>query len=149
MKLKEKIDLDFKNSMKEKNVIKKDTLSFVRAAIKQIEVDERRVLDCDEITALIAKQIKMRKDAISEFKKGNREDLIDSYQAEVDVLEEYMPKQLSDDEILAVIEDKFNSLDKEKNMSIMGLLMKEVMAEVSNTASGDRVSQLVKDFILK
>ena len=95
MSLKERLDADFKSAMKNKEKVKKDTISFVRAAIKQFEVDNREEVDDAGVAQILAKQVKMRKDALADFEAAGRTDLLDAYKAEIAVLEEYMPKQLS------------------------------------------------------
>ena len=88
---------DFKDAMKNHDTVRKNTISFARAAIKQYEVDNREELDDEGITAILAKQVKMRRDALSDFEKAGRDDLAESYRNEIAVLEEYLPKQMSED----------------------------------------------------
>ena len=98
MSLKERLTEDFKTAMKSKDEIAKNTINLARAAIKQVEVDTRKDLTDEEIIPIIAKQVKMRKDALADFEKGGRTDLIDAYNKEIEVLEVYLPAQLSEDE---------------------------------------------------
>ena len=91
MSLKEKLNADFKEAMKAKDKVRKDTINFVRAAIKQTEVDTREDVDDQGIAAILAKQVKMRKDALADFEAAGRQDMLDQYKAEIDVLMEYMP----------------------------------------------------------
>ena len=94
MSLKEKLNADFKEAMKAKDKVRKDTISFVRAAIKQVEVDTREEVDDQGVASILAKQIKMRKDALKDFEIAGRDDMISEYMAEINVLMEYMPQQL-------------------------------------------------------
>ena len=87
MSLKERLTEDFKTAMKSKDEIAKNTINLARAAIKQVEVDTRKDLTDEEIIPIIAKQVKMRKDALADFEKGGRTDLIDAYNKEIEVLE--------------------------------------------------------------
>ena len=103
MTLKERLNADFKEAMKNKQTVRKETISFVRAAIKQYEVDNREEIDDAEIASILAKQVKMRKDALADFESAGRTDLIESYNAEIQVLMDYMPKQLSEDEITDIV----------------------------------------------
>lgn len=105
MTLKERLNADFKEAMKNKQKVRKDTISFVRAAIKQFEVDNREEIDDAGIASILAKQVKMRKDALADFESAGRTDLIDAYNAEIEVLTEYMPKQLSADEIADIVKE--------------------------------------------
>ena len=99
MTLKERLNADFKEAMKNKEKVRKETISFVRAAIKQYEVDNREEIDDAGIASILAKQVKMRKDALADFESAGRTDLIDAYNAEIEVLMDYMPKQLTAEEI--------------------------------------------------
>ena len=83
MTLKERLMADFKEAMKEHDEVKKNTVSFARAAIKQYEVDHREELDDEGILAILSKQVKMRKDALADFEKAGRTDLAESYKAEI------------------------------------------------------------------
>ena len=81
MTLKERLDADFKDAMKKKEKVRKETISFVRAAIKQYEVDNREEIDDAGVAAILAKQVKMRKDALADFESAGRTDLVDAYNA--------------------------------------------------------------------
>lgn len=98
MSLKEQLMSDFKDAMKAKDEVRKNTISFARAAVKQYEIDNRKELDDEGIVAILAKQVKMRKDALSDFEKAGRMDLADAYKQEIEVLQKYLPAQLSADE---------------------------------------------------
>ena len=101
MALKDKLNNDFKEAMKAKDKIRKDTINFVRAAIKQVEIDTREEVDDQGVASILAKQIKMRKDALKDFEIAGRDDMISEYMAEINVLMEYMPQQLTDEELIA------------------------------------------------
>ena len=106
MTLKERLTEDFKEAMKAKDEVRKNTISLARAAIKQFEVDNRGTeLDDEGVIAILSKQVKMRKDALSDFEKAGRTDLADAYKAEMEVLMAYLPQQLSADEIADVVKE--------------------------------------------
>lgn len=92
--LKEKLLADLKQSMKDKNVVRKNTVQMVRAGILQIEKDTGKEVDDNKIIEIIAKEMKTKKDAIKDFEKAGRQDLVDQTNDEMKVLEEYLPKQL-------------------------------------------------------
>ena len=92
--LKEKLMNDLKNAMREKDEIKKNTVQMVRAAILQIEKDKGITVEDEKIIEIIAKEVKGKKDAIQDFEKGGRQDLIDQTNKEIEILQEYLPKQL-------------------------------------------------------
>ena len=149
MALKEKLMADFKDAMKAKDEVAKNTISFARAAIKQYEVDHREELSDDGIIAILSKQVKMRKDALADFEKAGRTDLIESYKAEIEVLNRYLPEQLSDDKICQIVEETAADLGIESGMQNMGKLMGSVMAKVKGVADGGQVKKLVEEFLKK
>src|SRR5690606_9966701 len=89
---------------------RKNTITLVRAAIKQIEVDQRREVSDEEIVEIISKQLKERRLSIEDFEKGNRQDLIDTNNKEIDILLNYLPKQLSEDEVEKIVDDTIKEL---------------------------------------
>ena len=93
--LKEKLLEDLKESMKEKNVIRKNVVQMVRAAILQIEKDKKIEVSDSQIVEIIAKEAKKRKDALEDYQKSGREDLIEQMNQEIKILNEYLPKQFS------------------------------------------------------
>ena len=138
---------DFVAAMKAKDEVTKNTLSYARAAIKQIEVDTRKTLEDDEIVAILAKQVKMRKDAVAEFEKGGRAELVDSYKAEIAVLEKYLPEQMSEEDIRALVKANADELGIEGGKQNMGQLMKAVMPKVKGLADGNTVRKIIEEFL--
>ncbi len=100
--LKDKLMDDLKAAMKAKDVVKKSTVTMLRAAVKQVEVDERIELSDDDIIAIVVKQIKQKRAAIEDFKKAERADMVKQTEAEIAVLETYLPEQLSNEEVVAI-----------------------------------------------
>jgi hypothetical protein len=119
---------------------------MLRAAIKQVEVDERRTLEDDEILDIIAKQVKQKRSVIEEFIKGNRQDLADEAQEEILVLEGYLPEPLSDEELRILVKDAIETTQA-SSMKDMGKVMGIVTAQSKGRADGKIVSQMVKDFL--
>ena len=149
MALKEKLNNDFKEAMKAKDKVRKDTINFVRAAIKQVEVDTREDVDDQGIAAILAKQIKMRKDALADFESAGRQDMLDQYKAEIDVLMEYMPQQLTDAEIMNIVKETAQGLGIEEGSGkqSMGKLMGPIMGKVKGLADGNDVKNAVLKFL--
>lgn len=147
MTLKERLNSDFKEAMKAKDEVKKNTVNFVRASIKQYEVDNRKELDDAGIIDILTKQVKMRKDALADFEKAGRTDLFESYNKEIEVLMEYLPKQLNDSEIQAIIKDTAKELDITTGKQNMGKLMSAVMPKVKGVADGGNVRALIEKFL--
>lgn len=146
MPLKEKLMEDLKASMKSKNKVKKDTVTMVRAAIKQREVDERIELSDAEIVDIIAKQVKQKKDSITDFEKGNRQDLIDQTNEEIKILLEYLPPQLSDEELDSIVKEAIDTTGAQTKKD-MGKLMAFIMPKVKGKADGKHVNEIVAKYI--
>ena len=97
--LKEKLMEDLKKSMKEKDIVRKNVVQMVRAAILQIEKDKGIEVDDNRILEIIAKEVKTRNDSLADFEKGGREDLVEQAKREIEILSEYLPKQLTKEEL--------------------------------------------------
>ena len=108
--------------------LRKRTISAARAAVKQVEVDERRELSDDDVVAILTKQVKMRKDALPDFEKAGRTDLADAYKAEIGVLSEYLPEQLSEEDITKIVKEAAADLGIDSGKNNMGKLMKQYSA---------------------
>lgn len=147
MSLKEQLMSDFKDAMKAKDEVRKNTISFARAAVKQYEIDNRKELDDEGIVAILAKQVKMRKDALSDFEKAGRMDLADAYKQEIEVLQKYLPAQFSADEIRDIVKATAAELGIEGGKQNMGKLMGAVMGKVKGVADGNDVRKVIEEFL--
>ena len=144
--LKEKLLEDLKVSMRDKNVVRKNTVQMIRAAILQIEKDKGIEVDDNKIIEIIAKEVKGKKDAIVEFQKGGRDDLIEQTNKEIEVLEKYLPKQLNKDEITEIVKEIIASLGA-TSMKDMGPVMKEAKAKIGASADGRAINEVVKELL--
>lgn len=147
MTLKERLMADFKEAMKSRDEVAKNTINLARAAIKQYEVDNREELDEAGILVILSKQVKMRRDALADFEKAGRTDLVDGYNAEIEILNKYLPEMLSGDEILEIVKETAASLGIEGGKQNMGKLMGPVMAKVKGVADGNTVKEVVSEFL--
>ena len=147
MTLKEQLMADFKDAMRAKDEVAKNTISFARAAVKQYEVDTREELDDAGIVAILAKQVKMRRDALADFEKAGRTDLVESYNAEIEILSRYLPEQLSDEKLREIVAETAATLGIEGGKQNMGKLMGPVMAKVKGLADGNAVKKVVQEFL--
>lgn len=147
MTLKEQLMADFKEAMKSHDETAKNTINLARAAIKQYEVDNREELDDAGIIAILSKQVKMRKDALADFETAGRTDLIDAYNAEIEILNRYLPEQLSRDKIMEIVKETAASLGIEGGKQNMGKLMGPVMGKVKGLADGGLVKDVVMEFL--
>ena len=148
MGLKEQLMADYKDAMKNADTLRKNTVNMVRAAIKQYEVDQRIELKDDaDIVKIIKKQVKMRADALADFAKAGRDDMADAYKKEIEVLQSYLPEEMSAEQIAEKVREVAAKLGITDGMKNMGVLMKSVMAEVKDAADGSAVNKAVKDFL--
>ena len=144
--LKEQLMQDLKDAMKEKDTVKKDTVQMVRAAILQIEKDKGIEVDDAKIIEIIAKEVKGKKDALVDFEKGGRQDLIDQTNQEIEILNKYLPKQLSREEIEEKVKEIINRLGA-TSIKDMGPVMKEPKAEIGAAADGRTINEVVKELL--
>lgn len=144
--LKEKLMEDLKNSMKNKDEIRKNTVQMVRAAILQIEKDKGIQVEDDKILEIIAKEVKSKKDALKDFEKANREDLIKQTNTEIEILQEYLPQQLSREEIKTELEKIISKLGA-TTMKDMGAIMKEAKAQMGASADGKTINEVAKEIM--
>ena len=144
--LKEKLMEDLKEAMKSKNEIKKNTVQMVRAAILQIEKDKGIQVEDDRILEIIAKEVKTKRDAIKDFEKAERQDLIDQTNQEIEVLQQYLPKQLSREEIKVELEKIISEIGA-TTMKDMGTIMKEAKAKMGASADGKTINEVAKEIM--
>ena len=144
--LKEKLLEDLKDAMKTKNVNKKNAVQMVRTEILQIEKDKGIEVSDEQILGIVAKEVKTRKDAIAEYEQANREDLIEKANEEIKALEEYLPKQLTDEELVAEVKKVIEKLNA-TSMKDMGPVMKEAKATIGAQADGKRINEVVKSLL--
>lgn len=146
MSLKETLAEDLKDAMKEKDRIRKDAVQMVRAAILQVEKDQKITLDDAGIIEVVAREMKKRRDSLSDFIKAGRQDLIDSTNREIEVLSKYLPEQLSDEALEQIVRDAVIESGA-KTMKDMGKVMKVVLPKVKGKADGSKVNALVKKIL--
>ena len=143
MSLKENLLSDMKEAMKEKDVLRKNAIQMVRTAVLQKEKDSQQEVNEEQILDIIMQEIKKRKDALIDFEKGNRQDLVEDANAEIAVLTSYLPKQLSDDELTAMIRETIAEVNA-TSMKDMGKVMAAITQKVRGRADNGKVSSIVK-----
>lgn len=144
--LKERLLNDLKESMKEKNVLRKNVIQMVRAAILQIEKDKQVELDDNQVLDVIAKEAKKRKDALADFEKSGREDLIQNVKEEIRLLQEYLPEPLSEEELEKAVKAVIEKVGA-TSLKDMGTVMKEAKSEIGNRADGKQINEMVKKLL--
>lgn len=143
MSLKQKLQEDLKSSMKNKDAIRKSVVTLIRASIKQYEVDNRVELGDDQIADLIAKQLKQTRDSREEFVKAGRDDLVSKAEAEIEVLKEYLPQQLSEEELNKIVISTISEVGA-TSMKDMKKIMTSIIPKVKGRADGKLINELVK-----
>ncbi len=146
MSLKEQIKADIKEAMRAKDVTKRDTLRNLSAAIKQVEVDERRELNDSDVEAILTKYLKQREDALKQFKDAGREDLVSKEEAEIAVVKAYLPEPLSDEELKSLVEEVVKEIGA-TSMKDMGKVMGAIKSRVGSRADGSKVNKIFKEII--
>ena len=144
--LKEKILEDLKMSMKEKNEVRKNAVQMVRAAILQVEKDNGITLEDEKIIQIIAKEVKKRKDSLDDYIKGGREDIVKQVEEEINILSEYLPKQLSKEEIEKMVKEIIEQVGAE-SIKDMGKVMKEAKEKIGARADGKAINEVVKELL--
>ena len=142
--MREKILNDLKEAMKAQDKEKLEVIRMVKGAIQMKELDTKRPLNDDEVIAIINHEIKTRKDSIVEFEKGNRSDLIEKTSKQIDILNTYMPEQLTMDEVNKIIDDAFNKINPTSSQD-MGKIMGSITPLLKGRADLKQVSFIIKD----
>ena len=146
MDLKTQLNESLKTAMKSGDMTRKDTLRMALAAIKQVEVDKRITLDDAAIMSLLQKEIKNRREALEEAKKANRPDLASANEAEIVIIEAFLPKAMPTDELRAIVKGAIAEVGA-ASVSDMGKVMKAVMPKVAGRAPNDAISAMVKELL--
>ncbi len=144
--LKEKLLEDLKNSMKEKNVLRKNVIQMVRAAILQVEKDKNITVSDEQIIQIMAKEVKTRKDSLEDYQKGGRQDLVDQTKQEIQIIEEYLPKQLSKEELKAKVQEVIQETGA-TSMKDMGKVMKAAKEKIGAASDGKSINEVVKELL--
>ena len=139
---------DLKTAMKNQDKERLSVIRMVKGAIQMTELNKKHELTDDEVIDVITKEIKSRKDSINEFQKGGRKDLVDKTQAEIDILSEYLPEQLTLEELNKIIDEVFAKVNPTSSKE-MGKVMKELTPKIKGKADMGLVSKLVKEKIEK
>ncbi|MEG0307446.1 MAG: GatB/YqeY domain-containing protein [Clostridium sp.] len=146
--IKETLQDDWKNAIKQRNRFKANVISMAKASILLVEKSGAIEVDDDKVIDILAKEIKQRRDSLVEFQKGNRQDLVEQTNSEIEILLQYLPQQLTEEQIREIV---MKSAEKLGTSSIkdMGKLMSDVRPQVNGRADGKIVSQIVKEYLNK
>jgi uncharacterized protein YqeY len=143
MGLNERLNEDMKQAMKSQDKFRLSVIRMVRAAIKNIEIDQRKTLDDNEVLDILSREIKQRRDSLHEFEKAGRDDLAETVKAEIAVINDYLPQQLSEEEVKAIVQQTIQETGASSKAE-MGKVMSALMPKVKGRADGKLVNQLVQ-----
>lgn len=144
MNLIDKLGKDIVNAMKEKDQLRLSVLRMVKGAIQLENINNKKELNDELFIDIVSKQIKQRNESLEEFKKAERTDLVNKTSAEIEILKEYLPEQLSNEEIEEILNSAFNKI-KPTSSKDMGLIMKEVTPLLKGKADMKEISNLIKE----
>lgn len=146
MSLNDQLFIDLKEAMKAKDTLRKNTIQSVRTAVLQEEKDNQISLSEDQVIGVIASQVKKRKAALPDFINSGREDLISELKTEIEILEGYLPDQLSEEELMALIAQAINDVGA-TSIKEMGKVMQVMTERAKGRADAKRVSEIVKKLL--
>ena len=142
MSLTERLNNDMKQAMKDKDKVRLSVIRMVRTAIKNAEIDQQRTLSDDEVIAVLNREMKQRRDSLQAFESAGRQDLIEEVKQEIQILIDYLPAQMSEDEVRAVVREVIAEVGA-AGKSDMGKVMSALMPKVKGRADGKLVNQIV------
>ena len=144
--IKDRLQDDWKAALKAKDKFTANVISTAKAALLIVEKTDNRVLEEDEVISILAKEVKQRRESLLEFEKGNRQDLVDQCNAEIEILLKYLPQQLSEEEIKQIVKQSAEELGA-NSIKDMGKVMSAVRPKVVGKADGKLVSEIVKEYL--
>lgn len=148
MGIKQDLMAALKEAMQNKDTLKKDTITMLRAAILQVEKDGQKELSESEMQAIVAKEVKKRKESIADFEKGGRQDLVEQTNKEIEILSNYLPEQLSETQVVELVVATINAVGA-TGMKDMGKVMGALREKTAGKADGKLVSDVVKAELAK
>lgn len=143
MSLKERLLEDMKVAMRDKDTIKKNTVQLARSAVLQVEKDNRITLDDDGVIDIISKEVKKRKDSLPDYEKSGRQDIIDTINKEIEILMQYLPEQLTEEELEAIVKQAILQTGA-SSVKDMGKIMQAVMPQIKGKADGKMVNEIAR-----
>lgn len=148
MAIKDRLKDDLKTAMKEKDTVRKNVVQLIKAGILQVEKDNKITLDDEGVLDVIAKQLKQRRDSLPDYEKSGRDDLIAELKREMDILMEYLPAQLTHEELVEIVKE---AVEKTGASSVrdMGKIMSEVMPKTKGRADGKEINLIARELLSK
>lgn len=146
MSLKDKLKDDLKSAMKDKDAVRKNVVQLIKAGVLQVEKDKQITLDDEGVLDVIAKQLKQRRDSLPDYEKSGREDLIAQLKREMEILMEYLPAQLTHEELEAIVKEAVISTGAQ-SVKDMGKVMAAVMPKTKGRADGKEINAIARGLL--
>ena len=146
MSLQERLSEDLKDAMRQKDETRRSTIRFIRAAVQNQEIDKREALSDDEIIGVLSRLVRQHQESIAEFKKADRPELVDKEEAELRIIREYMPEQISEEELAELAREAISQTGA-SGPGDMGKVMGILMPQVRGRADGSQVSSVVRQLL--
>ncbi|MHA6483725.1 GatB/YqeY domain-containing protein [Paenibacillus sp. strain BS8-2] len=146
MNLSERLTDDMKQAMRSQDKSKLSTIRMMRASLKNLEIDLKRSLEDNEVLDILSREIKIRKDSLQEFKKAGRDDLVTGLAAEIEIISQYLPEQLTEEEIQEIVRQTIQELGASSKAD-MGKVMSALMPKTKGRADGKLVNQYVQQLL--
>ncbi|MGG1635824.1 aspartyl-tRNA amidotransferase [Paenibacillus sp. FSL A5-0031] len=146
MNLSERLTDDMKQAMKNQDKFKLSVIRMMRASVKNLEIDLKRPLDDNEVLDILSREIKQRKDSLQEFKKASRDDLVAGLVVEIEIISQYLPEQLTEEEIQEIVTQTIHELGASSKAD-MGKVMSALLPKTKGRADGKLVNQLVQQHL--
>ncbi|MHA7962722.1 GatB/YqeY domain-containing protein [Paenibacillus sp. CAU 1782] len=146
MNLSERLTDDMKQAMKSQDKFKLTTIRMMRASVKNLEIDLKRPLDDNEVLDILSREVKIRKDSLQEFKNAGRDDLASGVAAEIEIISQYLPEQLTEEEIQEIVRQTIQELGASSKAD-MGKVMSALMPKTKGRADGKLVNKAVQQFL--
>lgn len=143
MSLSERLNDDMKQAMRDKDKFKLTVIRIIRSAIKNVEIDQRKELTDDEVLTILNREVKQRRDSLQDFEKAGRDDLVEKINLELAIISEYLPQQLSEEEIKSIVQQTIQEVGASTKAEI-GKVMGALMPKVKGRADGKIVNQIVQ-----
>jgi len=146
MSLSERLNEDMKQAMKNQDKFRLSVIRMIRSSVKNVEIESRKTLDDNEVIDVLHRELKQRKDSLQEFEKAGRTDLVEQMNKEIAILQEYLPQQLTEEEIKAIVQETIQETGASSKAD-MGKLMGALMPKVKGRADGKTVNRIAQQFL--
>lgn len=146
MSLNDRLNEDMKQAMRNQDKFKVTVIRNIRSAVKNFEIDQRKTSDDDDVLQILNREVKQRKDSLQDFSKAGRDDLVEKINLELAIITEYLPQQLNEEEIRAIVQQTIHEVGASSKAD-MGKVMGALMPKVKGRADGKLINQIVQQIL--